>query len=519
MSSHQSAAIAAVGDRPVARVLVTNTVWNYIGFGVNVASNLLLFPFVVAKMGDAAAGIWLLVGSVSGYMGLLQLGVAPSLTQFAAASIARSERDALNRSASTALALMSSLGCLALLALPAIPRLLDLFHISAASRPDATIAFVLGIIGVPLQMPGQIFNALLSAGQRQDLCSKGWIFSLAGKFVGVFALLSMGFGLPELMWLETALIIASGSFLAWMAFKNVPGLRVSLSAVNAEDARRLSTLGGWFFVVALCSLLIEQTDRVVVGAFLSVEAVTHYSAGWKLYVLVYGVSTTLIQAVGPVAAAYVAREDEPGLQRLFLRMTRYAAAVAIPMVCGLALCATLVLRVWMGSAFVDDYRIVQVLLATFLVTAFNHVAQAILAAMRRVQQVVWRYSLPQALLNAVLSIWLVQRLGIIGVALGTMVPAWLLQYTFMSYTLSQLRLSWRDLFVKVVWPTVAPAFVAFLPTLAVYILLGRHSWWLVPAAGASGLLYVALFWKMLDPSERTELWTHVESTVSRRAAT
>ena len=74
-----------------SRVLARNTTWNYIGFAFNLAANFVLFPYVVHRLGDAAAGIWLLLGSVTGYMGLLELGIVPSLTQWIAAASARGE--------------------------------------------------------------------------------------------------------------------------------------------------------------------------------------------------------------------------------------------------------------------------------------------------------------------------------------------------------------------------------------------------------------------------------------------
>ena len=70
----------------VRRTLTRNTAWNYTGFAVNLLTNLLLFPYVVHEIGDAAAGIWLLLGSVTGYMGLLELGLVPSLAQSVAGS-------------------------------------------------------------------------------------------------------------------------------------------------------------------------------------------------------------------------------------------------------------------------------------------------------------------------------------------------------------------------------------------------------------------------------------------------
>jgi O-antigen/teichoic acid export membrane protein len=494
-----------VAQSTIRRILVRNTAWNYVGFGVNLAANLLLFPLAVARMGDAATGIWLLIGSISGYMGLLQLGLSPAMAQIAAAHIARDDKAALGRTVSTAMALVMSLGSLPLLVLPAVPWLLDIFGIPPALRADATIAFTLGIIGVPLQMPGHVFNAILGASQRQDRCTQVWIVSLVGKLVGITALLALGYGLAAVMWLETALILVADLLLVAMAFTSAPGLRLSARLVTRSDARELLSLGGWMFASSLSTLVIEQTDRIVIGLFLAVEFVTYYSAAWKLYMLVYAVSTTLVQAVWPVAAALHAHGDEEGLRRLWLRMTKYTVAVAWPLAWSLALTAGPVLYVWVGPAFAPYHHVVQVLLASFVVTAHNHVAFGILGAMRRVGPVARRYSIPQAVLNLGLSVWLVQSLGIFGVALGTVLPALALEYTFLAYAIEQVGLRWSDVWRDVVRPTALPALVSFTPALGVYAVLGPQSWWLPLAAALSSLAFAAMFWRSMRDGERAEL--------------
>lgn len=479
------------------------------GFAVNLAVNLLLFPAVVATLGEAATGIWLLIGSVSGYMGLLQLGLAPAMGQFAAAALAREDDVALSRTVSTALGLVMVLGSVALIALPFVPELLRLFSVPLELASDARIAFVLGIVGVPLQMPGHVFNAVLGAAQRQDRCTQVWMVSLVGKLAGIAVLLGLGYGLVAIMWLETGLIVVTGTLLAGFAHAAVPRLRVRPGGFSAPAARELLALGGWMFANALSASLIEQTDRIVIGLFLTVEAVTHYAAAWKLYMLLYSLSTTLVQAMWPVAAGLHATGDLRGLQQLWLRMTKYTAALTWPLAGSLALAAGPVLRLWLGDAFAAHTPVVQVLVASFVVTAHNHAGFATLGAMRLMAPVVRFYSAPQAVLNLLLSLWLVRPLGILGVALGTMLPVLLLQYVFTGLVLRHLDLSWGHVWRDVVRPTALPALPAFLPSLALYVLAGATSPWLVPAVAASSAAYALLFWQRLPMGERHEFVAHL----------
>ena len=83
----------------------------------------------------------------------------------------------------------------------------------------------------------------------------------------------------------------------------------------------------------------------------------------------------------------------------------------------------------------------------------------------------------------------------------------------MSFVLSELGLRWRDVWLHVVRPTGGPALVAFVPCLAFYLAVGPQSPWLLPVLAAGSLVYVALFWRVLQVNERAELLTHLPAPV------
>jgi O-antigen/teichoic acid export membrane protein len=266
------------------------------------------------------------------------------------------------------------------------------------------------------------------------------------------------------------------------------------------------SFGGALVGVSICSLVIEQTDRLVIGAFRPIAEVTHYSAAWKLYMLAFALPTIVLQAVSPMAASFHGRKDHEGLKRLFLRMGKYSAAVALPLTVALGLTAGTLLRLWMGPAFVDARWVVAVLAVSFAVTSFNHAGYSILVGTRQIAPLLWFYWMPQALLNLVLSLWLVQPLGIVGVALGTAIPAILLEYPFLRFVLSRIGVGWRDFSAAVVLPTVLPVLVAFAPLALAYFVTGPVSVALPITAVACGMVFAGLFWRFaLEPTERDDL--------------
>ena len=145
----------------VGGVMARNTLWNYLGFAVNLVANFALFPFAVRRLGTGPAGIWLLLGSVTGYMGLLELGIVPALMQRIAAALGRGSRTALNETVSTAIALMLGMLLLALQVLWFVPAIAGHLQLPENLRGDAITAISLAVAGVALRMPLAPFQAVL----------------------------------------------------------------------------------------------------------------------------------------------------------------------------------------------------------------------------------------------------------------------------------------------------------------------------------------------------------------------
>jgi O-antigen/teichoic acid export membrane protein len=501
----------------VKRVLKRNTLWNYAGFGINVATNLVMFPLVVRSIGEAAAGVWLLLSSVTGYMGLLELGIVPSLTQTIAALRGRGDGPGVSRAASSSQAVLLLLSGVSLSLSIGAGALVRSLNVPAGLESQAVLAFRIAIVGFALRMPLATYQGLLLGSQRQDRCSQLWIVVGATKFLGAAIVLRLGYGLLGLVAMEMAVHLIAGVLQVKWAFAEIPTLQLSWRLVTRADAVRLLSFGGALLSVAICSLVIEQTDRIVIAAFLSVEEVTHYAAAWKLCVLVYAVTTIVVQPVSPLAAELYGRDDQKGLIDLFQRTSKLALIIAWPFALSLGFAGGFLLHIWMGEAFVGSLPIVQVLLAGFLVTAHNHAGYSVLVGLRRVGPAVRRYFAPQAALNLVLSLWLVRHLGTIGVALGTMLPALALEYFFLSFVLKELRLGWKEFFARAPIPVCASALLAFWPLAITYTQVDVQSPVLPVTAAACSAVYATLIWRSLNATEREDVLDYLPRFARQRA--
>ena len=87
------------------RTILKNVGSNSLGYAVNLIVGLLLTPFIENRL-EGGYGIWSLIVSFVGYYGLLDVGIRSAVGHYVATYHAQRDAERVNRTLSTAMALM-----------------------------------------------------------------------------------------------------------------------------------------------------------------------------------------------------------------------------------------------------------------------------------------------------------------------------------------------------------------------------------------------------------------------------
>ena len=90
------------------RIYARNIFSNYAGQVANLVVMFFLSPFVVHRLGDATYGAWSLVVSLTGYLGLAELGVRAGLGRYVNWYLGKGDIPRVNGVISTALAFLAT---------------------------------------------------------------------------------------------------------------------------------------------------------------------------------------------------------------------------------------------------------------------------------------------------------------------------------------------------------------------------------------------------------------------------
>lgn len=450
------------------RGAIRNTALNGLSRLVSIATSFLLTPVILHVVGGDAFGLWVLIGSVVAYGSLLDLGIGGALTKYVAEHTARGEIDSARATIAAGARLYVALGVvLALIGITLAPAVPTLLGVPLGQRDAASATAAAMAIGLGIAIPCTTATAVLRGVHRYDV---------AAAIAVVGSLLSVGTTVLALAagWGVLGIVVAGipipvlTQLLALAAIRRVaPALVGGASVRTPGVARRIVSFSWPLFLLDVAGRLQSKSDEIVVGVALSLGSVAPYALGRKLSTIPRLVAEQFAMTLLPLASELDARQERARLQRLYLSGVRVALAIATPLTGCLLFLAAPILDAWVGPGFGNGGPIVVTLAIAAWIDLSLWPAGFVLQGIAH-HRWLGPISLGSGIANLALSLALARPFGILGVALGTLIPTVIEAVVILTpYTLRTLDIPARRYLVE----AIAPVALASLPMLLVVGLL------------------------------------------------
>ena len=390
--------------------------------GIHMIIGFLLAPYILHRLGDYAFGLYFLILSLTGYYGLLDFGIRSSVVRYVARFRATGEQDNLNRFLSTAFFSYSAAGCLSVaVTAVGIAYVDSIFHIAPGFLVSARILFLMCGIAIALGFPLGIFEGAMEGLQKfpsMDLIQL--VKSLIRALLVVVAL-SNGLGLLTVALITVSLGVMVGVVYAVVVFRSMP-LRISWKLVDKPSLKLMVNYSLPTFFIGLGDRLRSSLDAMLIGIFMSSVAITYFSIGGKLVSFGTRFAGGMNDVFTPMSAHFDAAGNIEGLRKVLLHGTRACALMTFPICAMLVLLGKPLIALWMGARYVPvSYPVLAVLAFGSGLYTIQGPSFRILYGMARHAWLAYM-RLAEGVTVLLLSILLVQRFGIIGVAIGTAIP-------------------------------------------------------------------------------------------------
>ena len=444
-------------------------------------------PLLVRRLGTTGYGLWIVIGSLSGYFGLLDLGLRGSVGRQLAFHRARKDHEATNRTLSSAFAILGTLGILIVLAtLLAAGLFVRIFEPPPELIDEARLALLIVGINLAITFPLQVFDGNLWAAQRFDVLNFVDIPMTLVRVALTFAMVRDPNDIVFLATLTLLITASSGAIKAALSFRHDPSLRIRPRYVSRDTSRGLFGYGWWSFVLTVARLSKTQLSPLLIGAQLGIPFVTPYSIARRLQDYAHRVLWTATGVVVPIATGFHARSEISQQQNLFIEGGKYATVAAIYFVAYFAFLGRSLIGLWMGSAFLSASVLLLILsMGEFVQMAQSLTGSIILATARH--KTVALLAVVETAISVVLVAIVVKPYGLIGVCLALAVPQVLFSgIGTMIYGCKVTGVSVAEYLTKAMLPAVVAGAGPIL-------ILAAMTGWRVPSGWGAFLLYSGLY--------------------------
>ena len=477
-----------------SKLIFKNVSANYVAVATELLIGAFMLPFNLAYLGQASYGLWILVASITFYFSMLDGGYGVAQVRFAAKYRAEGDHHAINELASTMVCVFALVGLLTLIVATLFAFNLDtVFQLTPTQANTGRIVLLIISVYVALGFPFSVFGGIVNGLQRSYLngtVAVATALAVAGTNILV---LMAGYGLVELVIATTAVRCLSYPLYVLNAYRVFPELRIRLQYFSRARLKEVTGFSFFLLLIDLANKVNYSTDTIVIGAFMGTAAVATWAVAQRLVEMIQRITNQFNGALFPVVVDSSTIQHSRRLQNILLQGTRLSFGMVVPLATVLALLGRPVVFAWVGSNFVESVAVLYVLCIVVVLRVGFATSTVILkgAGDHRLLAI---SNVSIAIFNLLLSIVLVQRFGLIGVALGTLLPMLIIPaFVIFPAACRRVSLSPGTVLRESVWPAIWPAMGIILVLFTMRGIAPQGWASVIAQAMLAGSLYAALF--------------------------
>ena len=338
----------------------------------NAVIGFFLIRFFLGRLGEARYGVWVLIGSLFRYRGILSMGLNSAINRHIPVCLAQDDREGVGTVISTALFFFSLLAVLVvLLSLVLYAKVGDWFAVEPDLVETARQLVLVTGLCFALSSPLQLTSAVLSGLQRYDIIGSVTLAVLVTRTVLIVVLLLHGYGLLTMGLVFGISEIGTRVLQFTFARRLLPGLSFSVRNIDLKLLKEMLFYGMNTFMYAMGALVIYKASDLIIGIFLGTSQISRFAVATAGVLLLSQFLQAFTAAIKPAVSELDARDDQSRVQEIAFLTRKYSLLLIVPAGCFLVVLGREFLTVWVGAKF-QDPALVGSLAVVLAILAIGH---------------------------------------------------------------------------------------------------------------------------------------------------
>jgi len=451
---------------------IVNINSNLVLLVVNMCVTFIMTPVLIKNMGDHDYGIFALAVSIVGYMSILDLGLSPAISRFISKFSSEKNHESTQAYFTVALKLLTAIGVLAAIIM------LIVYLISPQLLAPADVSYDKDYSYVMILMTLQILFTfprvcLISTLQGRNLYTVNnnvsiFISIIATTFIVSFISENNGLVLVFSVGLATGLIKTLYFYLYITEI-----LKIKIKRLSFKEFRHISSelihFSSRSFVQGTSARLSYHSDNIIITGFLNASYIVTYSLPVALlqYVsLIVGNITTVFL---PLFTDMYVRNDNKKLIDVYMSSTRIISSISFFGVGAVFILGDNFISMWISDVHAERAAtLIPYLALNGLFYLFNPLDNMLVTSQGR-HGYFAKISTYQVIANIGLSVILINYMGLLGVAIGTLLSTVGAEIFKTIYCSKLLGIKLARLCLEPIRPIIIPCLI---PLCVMFILDG-----------------------------------------------
>ena len=481
---------------------------------------LLLTPIMIGRLGQTGYGFWALIGSLIGVSTFFDLGISSSLKRFLPLYEVRGDKEKYYQTVVISFSIFCACSFVFLLFAFLLRNII--FNKFAQGIAPETFLFVYSVVATDfaIQLPMRVVVGFLESKLEYDSLAFVELGKAIIRGAGIYGVLRYGMGLEAIASVCLGANFLGHAFLL-LYFRRRHWHTIVNKKFRAFSADILPELLSYSWINLLGSftdILKFRLDDFVISRFLGLSLVTPYAIAMKLVSYFVEFISIMMGQTVPVFSKLDALGNRKSLLIAFTLLTKISTALSVYVGGVLIIFGKPFLDRWVGPPAKEAYPVLVILSVAFVLALAQYPMGNLMRGTSR-HGILLFCNLIEGVVNLALSLVLVQRYGILGVAIGTAVPMILSRLLLQPYLFCKLvgvttyNSYYRNIFGP---PLITSLFImAICWALLTHFLNATYPALFLGATATTPFL-LALYWLIFSKEEKLKYFQPLYARLSQR---
>ena len=333
-----------------------NVINSFIYKGLSIVLSLLIIPLTIDYINAENYGVWLTISSIVGWIGYFDLGLGHGLRNRFAEAKANGDINLQSKLLSTTYVLLVMIFGTFFTFFMIINTFVDWSQFLGVSQIDNNYLRKIMIILAACFSVNMVLSTIKSLLLGDQKTSDTSLLVVLEQFISLICIYFLTKTVePDLKYL---VIVYSGVPCIVLAISTVffycPRLsryhhiRPSFKSIDFSLSKSLLSLGGKFFVIQVCLLIVFQSVNIIISRNCGQMAVAQYHISYKYFQILYMVSVIIFTPYWSAFSDAFAKEDYAWMKSSLRKLDKLVI-LSIPMIGLMLLMSPLFFKLWVGG--------------------------------------------------------------------------------------------------------------------------------------------------------------------------